>query len=637
MTEHVTDAHRSVRRGTAARRTSRQREFSGSARVVLWMLAGLVLVIILAVIVDIGASAGRIHPGVTVAGVNVGGKTPAAATTLLQSELAKKADAPVTVTYTAQGKTKSWSVTSSQVGVSYDAMAIADQAMKVGRTGGFLSSISGRAVAWFKGVALPATATADPKKLAALTDKIASGVEVDARDATLEVSGVVVTPQPAADGIAVERARLQADLLRTFASQDRTVVLRTLVAKPKISDSTAQSVKLTVDKMISGPVIVTHGKDAWTLSAAELGKALKFVTVEATGVAGTPSGWTLAPTFSSSQLSKILAPKLGSALGNLPKDARFVTSNGSVTIVPSRDGVGPDVDVLAKTLATTLKDPSRPREAALLTTTTPPQLTTEKAQAMGVRERISTFTTEYSGGAGNAARINNIHTLGSALDGKLVPPGGTFSFNGYIGERTAAKGYQEANAIVKGKLVPQLGGGICQVGTTMFNTVFFSGMPVLERQNHSFFISHYPTGRDATVSWGGPDLRWKNVTSGWMLISVSYTDTSITISLYGTDPGYDVTYTTGPFTNIKPYPTEKVVDPTLQPGISVYTDGGVDGKSVVVKRVVKKGSTVVRSDEFTSNYSPKIAVVRVGPAAKTAPKAVTPKATTPAATTPKKG
>ena len=446
-----------------------------------------------------------------------------------------------------------------------------------------------------------------------------------------------MTPQPAADGIAVERARLQADLLRTFASQDRTVVLRTLVAKPKISDSTAQSVKLTVDKMISGPVIVTHGKDAWTLSAAELGKALKFVTVEATGVAGTPSGWTLAPTFSSSQLSKILAPKLGSALGNLPKDARFVTSNGSVTIVPSRDGVGPDVDVLAKTLATTLKDPSRPREAALLTTTTPPQLTTEKAQAMGVRERISTFTTEYSGGAGNAARINNIHTLGSALDGKLVPPGGTFSFNGYIGERTAAKGYQEANAIVKGKLVPQLGGGICQVGTTMFNTVFFSGMPVLERQNHSFFISHYPTGRDATVSWGGPDLRWKNVTSGWMLISVSYTDTSITISLYGTDPGYDVTYTTGPFTNIKPYPTEKVVDPTLQPGISVYTDGGVDGKSVVVKRVVKKGSTVVRSDEFTSNYSPKIAVVRVGPAAKTAPKAVTPKATTPAATTPKKG
>jgi vancomycin resistance protein YoaR len=229
---------------------------------------------------------------------------------------------------------------------------------------------------------------------------------------------------------------------------------------------------------------------------------------------------------------------------------------------------------------------------------------------MGVEERISTFTTTYDGS--NTSRTNNIHTLGNALDGKLVAPGATFSFNGAVGERTAAKGYQEANAIVKGKLVPQLGGGICQVGTTLFNTAFFAGVPIPVRQNHSFFISHYPKGRDATVSWGGPDLKWKNDTKDWILISVAYTSDSITIAFYGTKQGYDVAYTTGPFTNETPYPIEKENDPTLKAGVKVVKDRGETGKKCVVVRTVTKGGQVVRTDTFTSNYKPKVEVVRIG-------------------------
>ena len=622
-------AGEAVRRSTVTRRrSSRHRGPTPAARTALWVIAGVALVLALAVVVDVSASAGRIHPGVTVAGLKVGGQTPAAATTFLQSELTKKAASPITVTYSAEGKTKSWPVTSAQVDLSYDTMQIANEAMKVGRSGGFFGSVGARAGAWFKGASVPASATSDPKKLKAVTDKIISGVAVAPIDAALKVTGTTVTSSPAQDGVGIERTVLQDGMLGAFSSGNRTVVLRTVVAKPRISDAAAQSAKLVAQKMIAGPATVTHVKDTWTLSGTELGRAMKFQAVEATGAARTSSGWSLDPVFAPAQLSKVLAPKLGAALGNPPQDARFATNKGSVSIVPSRDGVGPDVDALAKTLATTLKNGSLPRTAALLTRITPPKFTTEEARAMGVHERISTFTTEYSGGAENAARINNIHTLGAALDGKLIAPGATFSFNGAVGQRTAAKGYQEANAIVKGKLVPQLGGGICQVGTTLFNTVFFSGMPVLERENHSFYISHYPTGRDATVSWGGPDLRWKNDTKNWMLLAVSYTDTSITISLYGTSPGYDVTYTTGPFTDPKPYPTETVVDSTLQPGVKVVTDGGLDGRKCVVTRVVKSGSTVVRTDTFASNYKPKTEVVRVGPAvkgSKTASSTPTPK------------
>ncbi|TLM81786.1 MAG: hypothetical protein FDZ75_07775, partial [Actinobacteria bacterium] len=288
----------------------------------------------------------------------------------------------------------------------------------------------------------------------------------------------------------------------------------------------------------------------------------------------------------------------------------FKTKSGRVTIIPSKNGTGPDIISLSEGLTAALAEQSGARTVELKIAVREPALTTEKAEAMGVKERISTYTTTYA--ASNKPRVNNIHLLGSQLDGKLVPPGGTFSFNGAVGERTAAKGYKEANAIVQGKLVPQLGGGICQVGTTMFNAVFFSGLPVVERHNHSFFISHYPAGRDATVSWGGPDLKWKNDTKNWVLVSVSYTNSSITISLYGTDPGYDVSYETGPFTDIRPYPTEQVKDPTMVVGAKYVEDKGEKGRKVVVTRTVRLGGEVVRTDKFASNYKPKIEIVKVG-------------------------
>jgi len=161
----------------------------------------------------------------------------------------------------------------------------------------------------------------------------------------------------------------------------------------------------------------------------------------------------------------------------------------------------------------------------------------------------------------------------------------------------------------------------------VFNAVFMSGFPVTERVNHSFYISHYPTGRDATVSWGGPDLRWKNTTSKWVLVSVALASDSITVSLYGTSPGYEVSSSTGPFTNIVPYKTTKIADPSAPMGALRVTDSGVEGKKVVVTRTVKLNGSVVRTDTFTSNYTPKDETVSVGTkgGSKVATSTVTPK------------
>jgi vancomycin resistance protein YoaR len=303
-------------------------------------------------------------------------------------------------------------------------------------------------------------------------------------------------------------------------------------------------------------------------------------------------------------------------------DAQFVTNGKTVTIKPGQVGLGPDAKALAVDLRGTLTGPG-PRSVGLKMTELVPAVTTERAQTMGINERISTFSTSYSSGA--TQRVNNIKTLAAALDGKLVAPGGMFDFNASVGERTAAKGYQEAPAIVNGKLVPQLGGGICQVGTTFFNAVFFSGLPVKERTNHSFFISHYPKGRDCTVSWGGPDFKWTNDTSAWVLIKTSASSSSLTISLYGTDPGNTVTYTTSDFTNVVPFPIKAVPDPTLPVGIQIIDDPGVNGGKVTVVRTVSRNGVVVRTDTFVSNYKAKEQSVRVGTKASSVPATGTPK------------
>jgi len=613
LTQETNESRRTARerrQGAPASRTSNRASRSGATRPWPTIAAALIaVVLVLAVAVDAFASAGRVHPGVTVAGVRVGGMTPSVATAELAKQLPAKATEPVTVVY---GE-KSWKVAPADIALSFDAPALTAQAMAVGREGGFAKSVTQRFSAWFGKARLSASGNADPVKMNKMLDAVAQTTNVPARDAEVEITDTSAAVKPSADGVELKRDELSQAILAAYTTDRRTINAPVQTALPKISNAAAESAKSVASKMMSAPLTVTYGGKLWTFSPADIGKMMTFQSVEPTGSAARAGSktWKLVPLVDEAQTAKTIAPKLGAAVGTPAKDAQFKTSGGSVTIVPSKDGVGADLGLLATDITRALKDSTNTsRTVVIQTTVVAPKLTTQKAREMGVKERISTFTTTYDGS--NEPRTNNIHTLGNALDGKLVAPGATFSFNGAVGERTAAKGYQEAPAIVKGKLVPQLGGGICQVGTTLFNTAFFAGVPIPDRTNHSFYIAHYPTGRDATVSWGGPDLKWKNDTKDWILVSVAYTNDSITISFYGTKTGYEVAYTTGPFTNETPFPIEKVNDPTLATGSKVVKDAGVTGRKVVVTRTVTKAGQVVRKDTFSSDYKPKIQVLRIG-------------------------
>ena len=199
-------------------------------------------------------------------------------------------------------------------------------------------------------------------------------------------------------------------------------------------------------------------------------------------------------------------------------------------IRPSAPGLQLDVAATAKAIAAAAFSADK-RTANLVVQVANPQRTTEIAKTMGITSVVSSYTTTYGGTPG---RLNNVQLVAELIDGTLIAPGGTFSFNGTTGERTAEKGFQEAPVIINGELQNGLGGGICQVSTTVFNAAFEAGLPITARTNHALYISHYPLGRDATVNYPDLDLKFANDTAHWLLLRTFVGAGSLTVNLYGT-------------------------------------------------------------------------------------------------------
>lgn len=567
-----------------------------AARIAFISAFAFVVLLAVGVAADAALSIGRIHPGVRVGPFDVGGRTQDQAAALIDREMATLAASPVKVT--AGGST--WDVTAESVSLSVDATALAGQAFEVGR-GSFAEVVGERLRALVGAVELPLELSCDDAAFGTLAAAINAAVGTPPRDAAVRVEGVNVTLVEPADGMGVEAQSIREGVLEAFIAE-HAVSFELEPLAPVIDAEGARQAYEDAKAMVSAPLVLYYEDKQWDVAPETIGGWLDFRVV---GDSAPPA---LEAYVVSEEVSATVLPMVAQ-VGKPARNASFQTSNGIVTIVPAEDGLAADADDLAVRLTTVLKG-SDERRAELTMHRVEAELTTAEAQAMGIVDRLSTFTTDYA--ASNVPRVNNIHILADALNGTLIAPGATFSFNDTIGPRTAEKGYQEANAIVNGKLVPQLGGGICQVGTTIFNSVFFSGLPVVERKNHSQYISHYPTGRDATVSWGGPDFKFKNDTANWVLISTSYTNSTVTISLYGTKTGYEVTYDTGPWTDIKDPPVREVSDPALPSGSRVVDERGVSGRTIIVVRHVFSGGVEIRTDTFKSVYKPAEEVVRVG-------------------------
>lgn len=213
-----------------------------------------------------------------------------------------------------------------------------------------------------------------------------------------------------------------------------------------------------------------------------------------------------------------------------PKNAAYNVVNGAVTIEPGQPGIGCCADTAGSLVeGALLRGAAQPVELPVVEIQ--PEVTAEELSVAGIKEEVGTFTTHHAAGQ---PRVTNIHLMADLIRGQVIKPGETFSVNRFVGERTREKGFVIDAVIQDGKFEESVGGGISQFATTLFNAAFFAGMEFPEYQSHSLYISRYPYGREATLSYPRPDLQIRNPSPFPVLIWPTYTRSSITVSLYST-------------------------------------------------------------------------------------------------------
>ncbi len=438
-----------------------------------------------------------------------------------------------------------------------------------------------------------------PVRTAELANRLDARFGDAPTNADIELDGTAVSVVPAAPGTAVDRKALR----RALRTLPREVGISVVAAAPAVATTAADDAGALVEQLLDGPRFVQFKGVAAPLFPKRLAA---LVMTE-------PGDQELLVSLDPDGLAAALRPRLG-RFERKARDAEFIPAGKRVRLRPS--GAGEALDGV-RIGASLVKNLSVKTHLARFTSSRP-ELTTEKAKKLGIRELISEFTTYHSCCAN---RVSNIHTGADIMDGTIIMPGGTFSLNEVLGKRTAERGFLSAPQIFNGRLENAIGGGVSQISTTTYNAAFFGGVRIITHQPHQFYISRYPMGREATVSWGGPELIWKNDWPAAILVDTSYTDTSITVRLYSSKLGRRVTTTSGePHSYVSPR-TITVRNSSLPPGsTNVVQSAGPSGFTISYTRKVFRNGKLKRNERYTWRYDAENAIIEVGPRARPKPK-----------------
>ncbi|MGY1804475.1 VanW family protein [Blastococcus sp. SYSU D00922] len=545
---------------------------------------------------DLLISSGDIPRSTIVAGVDIGGMSTAAAADALEEELAPQIAADRTVV--ADDVEAAFSPVTAGLALDVDATidAADDQPLNPWT----------RLVTLFSDREVEPVVSSDDTALNAQIETVAAGVDRAPVDATIAIEGTTPSVVDAADGRHLDREGSADAIVAALASGDDAstpIELPVDVTPVHVDAAEAQRVlDETVTPALSAPVsvVVPNSDDTAEVSVEALATSLTF-TPQEDGV--------LAVGVDPARLETALGDELA-VFGSGAKDAEFQVSGGAVTVVPSVDGTGVAPATLAEQLVPVLTEPA-PRTVTAQLGPVPADFTTEEAQALGIKEEIGSFTTNI----GNPASGENIRVVAAEVDGALVMPGETFSLNGFTGPRGTAQGYVPAGVISGGQFTQAVGGGISQFATTMFNAVFFSGLEDVYHKPHSYYISRYPAGREATVYEGQIDLQWRNDTDTGVYIDTAWTPGTITVTFYGTKR-YEIQSISSNRVNVRePAVQEKPDDGTCK------SQAGAQGFDITVTRVFRDLATgaEIRREDFRTHYAAEPIIRCVPPAAPPAP------------------
>lgn len=537
-------------------------------------------------------SPGQLAEGVRIAGVDVGGLSPADAARVLERSESALSRVPLQV----RVGTSTYRVLPADLSLAVDWQTAVAEAQD--RVDGF-GPIRGfrRLAARAFGVEISPPATVDRRALRKLLDRMA-GHDLRHRNAAIRLVGlrpVLVPPRP---GLVLDREAAERAILGALAGLDRApVMLSSRVDEPTVTAPMLEPELAKVQLAVSKPVRLRLGSERFVVSRRQLARLLELPSGGSTKVriGGRPAD--------------VYFAGLGRRVARPPRDAGFVpVADGRVLVKPSVDGRALDVPRTATKLLTAALSPTR-RVAPVVVGVASPSRTTAEAKAMGIDFVLSSFKT-YNAGDWN--RITNLRLGVQALDGTLVPPGGTFSLNRAIGERTEERGFRMAPVILGNRYAEEIGGGTSQVATTVFNAVWEAGLKVAERNPHALYISRYPLGRDATVYWPTLDLRFVNDTASWVLVKGFAETDGIRVSIYGGERRR-VDSSPGTFEYSGSPPVKRIKDPSLPKGTTAIEEAGTrPSKTSVTRTIYGEDGQLMRTETWNTNYRGETRIIRVG-------------------------
>jgi vancomycin resistance protein YoaR len=540
-------------------------------------------------------SPARIAAGVRVAGVNVGGLTASQATARLERQAGAVAQVPVV--FTGAGHT--WRLRPANLGVEADWNAAVKIALRQGDGLGPFRGLRRIGVRVFGADVSPPTSALE-RSLDYELGRMARVIDSPHRDAAIVLHGLQPGVIAGSTGRVLDREAAGTTLVHALAGLRRRghVDLPVRVDQPRVGVADLQPGLVQVRTALSRRVRMNLGAASWWLPKRQLAAILALPHDGARKLdVGGPG-------------SKRYFARLGRGINRPARNASFnVLESGRVAIVPARLGRVISVRPTERSILAAALSPGA-RNARVVVTGQPPGLTTAEARAMGITTRVSRYETIYGG---EANRIHNVQLVARLIDRTLIAPGTTFSFNRTTGARTADKGFLEAPVIINGELSTGLGGGVCQVSTTVFNAAYEAGLRITSRTNHALYISHYPQGRDATVNYPDVDLKFVNDTDHWLLLRTFVGSSSLVVDLYGAPLHRRVESETRPLVTTGGAPVKRIPDPALYVGATAVDESGSPSSSTSVRRRVYTSSGALLYDNtWYSSYRGETRVVRVG-------------------------
>lgn len=608
-----------------------------------------VLAVLLAVgLLDLAMNAGRIYPGVRIGTVDVSGMTVDEAAQAVEDTYAPRLESHEALIFAneevaadlddlshayaaeelseqlsfeeAQHNKQLWTATAPLLGASLPSRALAEDALAVGREGvGFAARLG----ATFGGAEVPVRADYDAEELEGLANDIDLAIGEPRVDFGMEVKDGTAKVTEGHDGSMVDRATLARELDRILLAEEAEVgsfVAHAEYAPLRIDQAAAQATCDAVNALLTPGASFTYDGSDLSVSTNDLGNWVGSYVAELP-----EGGYRLDPYLDDARATPALVGLMNERMLGSAVAVSFSKQGDSVTVTPHGEVVIPQLEQAIEALDNrmfgeyradgTFKSEPVYDAIDIQATIHDGPMPFEEALNAGVVGQISSFTTQYTATSSTTNRNHNIHLAAELLNDSITPAnGGQWKFNEVAGDYGVEAGFLPAGVISNGEYETSDGGGVCQVATTVFNAVYDAGYPVVQRQAHSLRMASYPDGRDAAVSYPDLDLVWENDTDSDVLMRTSFTDTTVTVALYGVNPGYVVTTETGDWVEGEEFTTKYEEDESLAEGQSKVKTVGTDGSYIQVKRIVHdREGNFLRDAVFTSNYLPINQVIVYGP------------------------